>query len=278
MTPDLFDEDGFAVVILTANRDLSDIFLWLTPSLRDCVAAYFPSDLEFTDKLVFDDDDPDQRRIAFIAAGEDVPVVLELLKATEDLPEEGRSGTLHVRSFGESRRTWPAVLGFSLGEDSDDEVEVAPSAVVDGANFELSAIAPNQIVSIFGLGLGPDDLVVFELNEDGSLPDSLSGVMVLFNGYVAPLLAAGRGQINVVVPGGVKGKYADLVVINNGKASSPFPVDVRKVAPRIFTAFGTGTGQAAAGQSPGRTQWGQSSCQRWQCPQSMDHWGRCDRR
>ncbi len=245
VTPDLFDEDGFAMVILTANRDLTDVLLWLTPSLRDCVAAYFPSDLESTGTLVFDDDDPDQRRIAFIAAGEDVPVVLELLKATEYLPEEGRSGTLHVRSFGTSHRTWPAVLGFSLGSD-EEEPEVSPSAIVDGANFELGAIAPNQVVSIFGLGLGPDDLVDFQLKEDGSLPDDLSGVMVLFNGYIAPLLAAGRGQINAIVPGEVKGKYADLVVINKGKASGPFPVDVEKIVPRIFTAFGTGTGQAAA--------------------------------
>lgn len=248
VTPDLFSEEGLAEVLLTANRDLEDVLLWLTPSLRDCVVASFSAELPSEEGVLeFDDSDLNQRKIAFIAAGVAVPVTLELLKTPEELAEKSRGGTLHVRSYGKSRRTYPAVLGFALGADDEEEgEEVAPSAVVDGANFELSAIAPNQIVSIFGLGLGPDDLVAFELDEDGSLPDDLSGVMVLFDGYIAPLLAAGRGQINAIVPGDVKGHHADIVVINKGKASAPFTVDLKKVSPRIFTALGTGTGQAAA--------------------------------
>jgi uncharacterized protein (TIGR03437 family) len=245
VTPDMFDELGLAEVLLTANRDLEDVLLWLTPSLRDCVAASFSIGLLSEEGVLeFDDTDVNQRKIAFIAAGVAVPVTLELLKTPEEL-ENARGGTLHVRSYGKSRRTYPAVLGFALGAEEEDE-EVAPSAVVDGANFELSALAPSQIVSIFGLGLGPEDLVEFELDEDGSLPDNLGGVMVLFDGYIAPLLAAGRGQINAIVPAKVKGHHADIVVINKGKASAPITVDVIKVSPRIFTAFGTGTGQAAA--------------------------------
>ena len=44
----------------------------------------------------------------------------------------------------------------------------------------------------------------------------------------------------------VKGNQVDFVVINKGKASAPMTVDLKKVVPRVFTAFGTGSGQAAA--------------------------------
>jgi len=59
-------------------------------------------------------------------------------------------------------------------------------------------------------------------------------------------LAAGRGQINGIVPGKVKGHQVDFVVINKGKSSAPITVDLKKVVPRVFSAFGTGSGQAAA--------------------------------
>lgn len=101
-------------------------------------------------------------------------------------------------------------------------------------------------MSIFGSGISPEELSIAALDEDGLIPEDLSGVMVLADGYLVRLMAAGRGQINGVMPANLKGHYADMVVINNGKSSASFPVELKKVVPRIFTAFGTGTGQAAA--------------------------------
>ena len=245
ITPDLFDETGLAQVFLVANRPLENVLLWLTPSLRNCVIAYLPEELvstEVLDVLTVDD----QGRIVFVGQGEQVPVVLELVNPLDELGSCG--GTLHVRSFAKSKRTWPAVLGFALGEPDDEEEqeEVAPSAVVDAANYQLGPVAPGQIVSIFGSGIAPNELSVAALDEDGLIPEDLSGVMVLADGYLMRLMAAGRGQINGVVPANVKGKYADIVVINKGKSSAPFPVELKKVVPRVFSAFGTGAGQAAA--------------------------------
>ena len=245
ITPELFDDLGLAQVFLVANRPLENVLLWLTPSLRNCVIAYLPEDLipsDVPDELVVDD----QGRIVFVGQDEQVPVILELVNPLDELGACG--GTLHVRSFAKSKRTWPAVLGFALGETEaeEEQEEVAPSAIVDAANFKLGPVAPGQIVSIFGSGISPDELSIAALDENGLIPEDLSGVMVLADGYLMRLMAAGRGQINGVVPANVKGHYADIVVINNGKSSAPFPVELKKVVPRIFTAFGTGSGQAAA--------------------------------
>jgi uncharacterized protein (TIGR03437 family) len=242
VTSDLFDDTGLAQVSLLANRELTNVQLWLTPSLRQCVMASLPAEL-LSEEGVLEVDD--QGRLVLVAQGAEVPVLLQLLVPAEELGRCG--GTLHVRSFVRSRRTWPAVLGFSLGApDEEEQEEVAPSAIVDAANFKLGPVAPGQIVSIFGSGISPEELSIAELDENGVIPEDLSGVMVLADGYLVRLMAAGRGQINGVLPANLKGHYADIVVINNGKSSAPFPIELKKVVPRIFTAFGTGTGQAAA--------------------------------
>jgi len=205
--------------------------------------AYLPEDLASEEGILEVDD---QGRIVLLAQDAQAPVILELVSPLDELGSCG--GTLHVRSFVKSKRTWPAVLGFGLGEpdDQEEQEEVAPSAIVDAANFELGPVAPGQIISIFGSGIAPEELSTFEWDEDGTVPEDLSGIIVLADGYFMPLMAAGRGQINAVVPANVKGHQVDFVVINKGKASAPMTVDLKKFVPRVFSAFGTGSGQAAA--------------------------------
>jgi uncharacterized protein (TIGR03437 family) len=242
ITPDLFDDAGLAEILLIANRPLENVQLWLTPSLGDCVMAYLPEDLVSEEGVLEVDD---QGRIVSMAQDAEAPVILELVNPLDELGSCG--GTLHVRSFVKSKRTWPSVLGFALGDTEEGEQEeVAPSAIVDAANFQLGPVAPGQIVSIFGSGISPEELSIAALDEDGLIPEDLSGVMVLADGYIMRLMAAGRGQINAVIPANVKGRYADIVVINKGKSSAAFPVELKKVVPRVFSAFGNGSGQAAA--------------------------------
>jgi len=78
-----------------------------------------------------------------------------------------------------------------------------PSALVcttDAANMApLSSVAPGQLVSLFGRGVGPD-FPVSAQPQHGSFPLSLGGVSVTFNGAPAPILYASSGQINIQVP------------------------------------------------------------------------------
>ncbi|HEY6391144.1 MAG TPA: SBBP repeat-containing protein [Bryobacteraceae bacterium] len=82
----------------------------------------------------------------------------------------------------------------------------APSSplvcATDAADFApLSSVAPGQLVSLFGEGIGPDRPVQAQ-PKDGFIPVSLgfSGISVTFNGVPAPILYGSSGQVNVQVP------------------------------------------------------------------------------
>jgi len=72
--------------------------------------------------------------------------------------------------------------------------------------FPLGTVAPGEIVSIFGAGLGPDQPVTanFRLGDFGTWPTTMGGTQVLFDGVPAPMLYASANQINAVVPYEVK--------------------------------------------------------------------------
>ncbi len=112
-------------------------------------------------------------------------------------------------------------------------------------------MAPGEIVSIFGEDLGPEQLEVFQLNDEGEVDESLGDVMVFFDGYPGRVLSANSNQVNVIVPTAVKGGSTDLLVINGKGRSTLFPLALTPVAPSLFTLTGTGRGQAAVINSDG---------------------------
>lgn len=72
--------------------------------------------------------------------------------------------------------------------------------ITNSAGFAPStSIAPYELVSLYGLGIGPSTPVSGSVVR-GVVSDSLSGFQVLFNGAPAPLLYAGPTQINALVP------------------------------------------------------------------------------
>ena len=74
------------------------------------------------------------------------------------------------------------------------------TCVANAANYSEGSIAPGEIVSILGSGIGPETSRTVELDSTGKVATSLGGVMVSVNGRPAPLLYASPSQINAVVP------------------------------------------------------------------------------
>ncbi len=68
-----------------------------------------------------------------------------------------------------------------------------------------NVVAPGEIVSLQGVGLGPAVPVESELVPGGRVPTQLAGVSVTFDGVPAPMLLASDLEIRVIVPNRLSG-------------------------------------------------------------------------
>lgn len=123
-------------------------------------------------------------------------------------------------------------------------VFINPLGVVNAANFApiTNSVAPNEFISLFGLGLSSG------IAQAASLPlqTTLGGVQVTVNGRLAPLFYVSPQQINVLVPSNTPEIFATIQVINNGVKSNLVTVYANDSAPGVFTLDTSGTGPAAA--------------------------------
>jgi trimeric autotransporter adhesin len=123
---------------------------------------------------------------------------------------------------------------------------VALSAVTNAASNQTGAIAPGEIVVLYGSGVGPSQLQQYQLNANGLVPTSLAGTSVAFNGIAGPVLYASPTQVAVVVPFELSGQSAQVIVNSEGQITAPVTVPLAAAAPGIFTGNSSGQGQAAA--------------------------------
>jgi uncharacterized protein (TIGR03437 family) len=72
--------------------------------------------------------------------------------------------------------------------------------MISAADLASGYVAPLEIVSLIGIGIGPEDPVVYELTGDGKLPTVLGGVQVFFDQTPAHLLLASENRINAIAP------------------------------------------------------------------------------
>jgi uncharacterized protein (TIGR03437 family) len=103
---------------------------------------------------------------------------------------------------------------------------------LNAASYVATRIAPGEIVSLLGYGIGPATGV----SATGSvLPNELAGVQVSFNGLAAPLFYVQSVQINAQVPWELAGQTSATVRVSYpGIASTGTPVVVTPSLPGIF--------------------------------------------
>ena len=138
------------------------------------------------------------------------------------------------------------------------------TAVVSAASFTSSAIAPGELISIFGNSIGPSVPVGLQMDSSGKVATSLAGLTVSFDGNPAPLLYAAAGQINAVVPFAVAGESTTLMRVSApGGAAFTVTLPVATAAPAIFATNAAGQGAIlnadlsvnAAGNPAARGSW-----------------------
>lgn len=119
------------------------------------------------------------------------------------------------------------------------------ACVANAANYVSGVVAPGEIVSLFGTGIGPNMLSKADVisHKVGTVAGE---TRVFFDEIEAPILAAVSDQTNAVVPYEIAGR-ANVQVRVEHKGSSTNSVFARVVDAEhgIFTLSGRGSGQAA---------------------------------
>jgi uncharacterized protein (TIGR03437 family) len=145
--------------------------------------------------------------------------------------------------------TWISSRKFTFTPDLIPAVPAGPfflrGSVLNSAGFSADALAPGEMVTIYGRNFGPDALAVASPIQ-GSFPAQLSGVRVLFNNVAAPIVYTAAGEVSTIVPFSLVPKTrADVVVEYNGAQSPAVSIFVDGSAPGLFTSDGSGDGAAA---------------------------------
>jgi uncharacterized protein (TIGR03437 family) len=138
--------------------------------------------------------------------------------------------------------------------DPSAPAPVLPFEVVNSASYLPGAVAPGELVTLFGPGIGSAQPLAYQLDTSGRVANILGGIRVLFDGVPAPLLYVGPSQINTVVPSTTASSQQMQVVVEKNGDDGPVQTIALAnvspgfvvVAPGIFTATGSGIGQAAA--------------------------------
>jgi uncharacterized protein (TIGR03437 family) len=126
------------------------------------------------------------------------------------------------------------------------------SKIVNAASYAEGAVAPGEILTIFGSGIGPDVLAGLALDASGKVASTLGGVQVLFDGTAAPLIYVSKSQIAVVAPYEITGRQDTTVLVSwSGQKSNGVTVPVTTTVPGIFAANSSGTGSGAIAHADG---------------------------
>lgn len=157
-----------------------------------------------------------------------------------------------TRAPGESNFTlesWVSTRRFTLTPDLIPDMPTGPfflrGNVLNAASFSADALAPGELVTIFGRNLGPGAMALAS-PAGGAYPTQLAGTRVLVNNVAAPIIYTSAGALTAIVPFRVLPQTrADVVVEYQGTRSPPVSIFVANGAPGFFTLDSSGSGPAA---------------------------------
>jgi len=124
----------------------------------------------------------------------------------------------------------------------------------NAASYATATVSPGELVTIFGSNIGPATPAPMTITN-GYVNTSLSNVTVSISGTNCPILYVSNNQVTVQVPYETSLGAQQAVVLTNGTfPAANTTVTVEATVPGIFTADGSGTGQAAAINTSAATQ------------------------
>lgn len=146
--------------------------------------------------------------------------------------------------------TSSSLSGISLTINVTVTVQPPPTpavtSVLNAASDVAGAVAPGEIISLFGTNIGPATPTSLQLTSTGMVPTTIADTQVTFDGIAAPIIYVSSGQINAIVPYEIAGRATtNLIVTRSSVASASLTLNVADTAPAIFTLSQGGNGQGA---------------------------------
>ncbi len=142
-----------------------------------------------------------------------------------------------------------AASGYALqGSGPADAPVISANGIVSAASYTGGAISAGELISIFGVNFGANNLdLLTSATPNNSLPFALGRTKVFFNGSPGAITAATANQINVFVPPSVlyAANPVTVAVEVDDAISLSVSVPLAASAPGLFTADGSGSGQGA---------------------------------
>lgn len=181
-------------------------------------------------------------------AGDGGPASAALLNQPQGMVLDG-AGNLYIADSGNNcvRRLVPA---------ASQPVQVAPITLpqisaVNAASMAGGAVAPGEILTIFGSGIGPVTGVSGSFDSTGLLANIAAGAEVRFDGIPAPVFYAQSAQVNVQVPYTVAGNAATHVeAFYRGQSMGAVNLAVSTSAPALFASIVNQDGSINSQASP----------------------------
>lgn len=122
---------------------------------------------------------------------------------------------------------------------------ITAAGVLNAASYGAGAVAPGEIVTVYGERLG--QVAVVAATVANSKFNTMAGsTRVLFDGVPAPMIYSSEKQLAAIVPYATFGKASAQVSVEvGGIAGAPVTVPIVAAIPGIFTSDSSGKGQAA---------------------------------
>ncbi len=157
--------------------------------------------------------------------------------AEENASTLARTGTITVRT------ATAAAVRITIQQASRAPF-ITVDSIVNAASFRGGSISPGEILSAFGLNIGPRDPVGVQTSADGRfVTTEVARVRVLVDGIPSPITYADSGQVNFVAPYGIAGReQSEVRTEYNGLLSEPIRIPVATANPEIFPSGTSGQG------------------------------------
>ncbi|MGA7239238.1 MAG: proprotein convertase P-domain-containing protein [Bryobacteraceae bacterium] len=149
-----------------------------------------------------------------------------------------------------TRTGWVTQFSLTISGTSQTSPITSSQTILNNASGAgEGSIAPGELISIFGLNLGPSTGVSAPA---GPWPTTLGGTTVSINGTPAPLNYSSSFEVQVQTPFDLTtGSLATLQLSFNNQPTPPILLTVLNAVPGVYTRGAAGTGPVSATNQDG---------------------------